>query len=350
MNKLQLKLIINQSRKEILLIYELINKIAVITGNYAPLRQEIEFYNSKTYKLLFIIKENLGQKDFGAIYDNTVSMIELKNHDVAFSTDISEIYIFKIFEKSYSLISHFSQNSHFPSSPRFLNLIDGTLISYTYYIQSYYKPKENNIFLKFINNIFKKEPNNIFKNSYKINIKTDNFDYSILNSIEIKPYLLVFYAYSYNGSDLIVYSLKNKKIMKKLISCKSFDENYYFLSKYKDKYFITRYNEGYRKEYSKLYFLFFDINNYKIIHKIKFCEEVLYSKKFNDIFTSFQFWKFYEWKINNFNIEKITEHEFQEKFEPGSKCFKSKKGNIIIYSRDCFSKIFIYEIVKNKNI
>lgn len=167
-------------------------------------------------------------------------------------------------------------------------------------------------------------------------------------AIEIKPYELVLYIFNYKNVNLVVYNLKKKKIVKKLISFNYFNAKYYFLSKYLDKYFIARYNEGGKNDY-KLYFLFFDINKYEIIHKVKFCEEILLSFKNNNILLSFGYNNiFYEWEINNFKIEKIKTLEFKEKFEWPIFFFKTKNGEIIIYEADkMIPNIFVYKILKN---
>ena len=319
---------------------EIKNKIVIVTQDIDSLVQ-IELYNSKTYKLLFIIKEKFLIANLGNNRPRQLAMIELKNHDLAFSTNKSDIYIFKILEKSYLLLNHFQQRSLNYESPKFLNLMDGSLISFTNYIQSYYK-NDNNIFLNLFNYIFHKTQQFIYEIDIKTNIINNYSDLEM--AIEIKPYELVLYMINHNNVDLVVYNLKKQKMIKKLISFKHFNINYYFLSKYLDKYFIARYNEGGENDY-ELYFLFFDINKYEIIHKVKFCEEILYSEKYNNILSHFNYNIFYEWKINNFVIEKITSHEFKEYFNYPCFCFKTKKGEIIIYESN--NSIFVYNILKN---
>lgn len=155
MNKLQLKTHIKQFYKDNLLLFEIRNKIAIVTQNspYPSESCQIELYNSKTFKLLFIIKE-ISIPYFGRRSPRQVAAIELKNHDLAFSTSNYDIYIFKILEKSYSLVGRFHQKSRIEQSPQFLNLMDSTLLSFTNYIQSYYQKSKVNKTLNLFNYIF----------------------------------------------------------------------------------------------------------------------------------------------------------------------------------------------------
>ena len=335
MDKLQLKTHILLDYRIILLLFEIRNKIAIVFSD-SPYLIHIELYNSKTYKLLFIIKEKFSVKNLGVYrFPGQFAAIELKNHDLAFSTNNSDIYIFKILEKSYSLVGRFHQKSIHYKCPKFLNLMDSSLISFTNYFQSYYKKSNDNVFLNLFNHIFHKPQQFI----YEINKSY------IEMAIEIKPYELVLYIINDNNVDLAVYNLKKQKMVEKLISFNRFDIEYFFLSKYLDKYFIARYNEGGKNDYYNFYFLFFDISKYKIIHKVRFCEEILYSEKYNNILSSFKYNNtLYEWKINNFQIEQIKIHKFKEKFDCPSSCFKTKNGEIIIYGEN--REIFVYQIVK----
>ena len=175
MDKLQLKTHILLDYRIILLLFEIRNKIAIVFSD-SPYLIHIELYNSKTYKLLFIIKEKFSVKNLGVYrFPGQFAGIELKNHDLAFSTNNSDIYIFKILEKSYSLVGRFHQKSIHYKCPKFLNLMDSSLISFTNYFQSYYKKSNDNVFLNLFNHIFHKPQQFIYEINKKTNIINEYF-------------------------------------------------------------------------------------------------------------------------------------------------------------------------------
>ena len=66
-----------------------------------------------------MIKEKFQIANLGVKLPRQLAIIELKNHDLSFSNSKSEIYIFKILKKYYSLINYFNQESRSLESPNF---------------------------------------------------------------------------------------------------------------------------------------------------------------------------------------------------------------------------------------
>ena len=151
---------------------------------------------------------------------------------------------------------------------------------------------------------------------------------------------IILIATKYHHQAICYYNLNNNylKVLKSFNWLSTNDDDYYFLSKYLDKYFIVR-SRG---------LLFYDINNLEMVCKIEECGRILYFN--NNILTSLDCEKFEEWKINNFKLEKISEYNIKENEnarEWGNNFIKTKSGNIIVYNHRNLKKgIYIYKIIK----
>ena len=342
MKKLQLKSILKPFKKDVVSVCDLTNKIAILLG-LSPFNQEIQFYNTKLYKYLFKLKQISSNK-----IAKVVSMKELKTHDLAYSTYESgeygiEIFIYKVYDNSYTLINRLCQKTTKEKYPAFLNLMDGSFLTYIDYIQLFHK--KNKPFGNFFNHML----NTFLPYKFSLGKKIQPVKYGVIyNIIETKPYEVVFYIYFYiymNYDTLTVYDLKKENTIQKINAP---GHNFaYFLSKYKDKFLIAKFSEKHELFNYKYdsYLFFYDINNkYEFVSKIKFNETHLFvNNKYNNRIISY-FSQFKEWEINKLNINLISDCRLNHFFLNKSYCIITKTNNAIFYSES--EGIFIYEYIK----
>lgn len=210
MNKLQFNTFVKTD--PVYYVYELKNKIAIPAG-FGEKRQ-IEFYNPKTYKFIFKIKKNDFRPRF--INRHINCMIQLKNLDLTILAGDSQIFIYEIYDKSYSFINCFCEEY---CSSKLIKSINGNLISFSKSILIYNKKNENSIskFKNIFKNLalslmrYKDKKNYSEKNClYEIEIEAKINDDYIENAIEIRAKEFILITIGYHKSS-ICYCDLNKK-------------------------------------------------------------------------------------------------------------------------------------------